>query len=186
MAKRVLLIAADGVEDIEAVAPIDILNRSGIKVTLASLKDGPIAAAYGIRILPDTTIDNVEPLYDGIVLPGGRKNAELLAANAKVVEIIRRHNIEDKLVAAICAAPSHVLAEAAGVLRGRKATGDPAFNDRLAAAGAYVTNQLVTVDRNIITGMGPGAALPFALMLSEYLVGREIADSLAAKWRFQR
>jgi 4-methyl-5(b-hydroxyethyl)-thiazole monophosphate biosynthesis len=186
MAKRVLLIAADGLEDIEAVASIDVLNRSGVSVTLAALRDGPLAAAYGSRLLPDTTVDRAEPLYDAIVLPGGRKNAEALAANAKVVELVRRHNIEGRLVAAICAAPSHVLAEAAGVLGGRKATGDPAFNDRLAAAGAYVTNQLVTVDRNIITGMGPGAALAFALMLAEYLVGREIADSLARKWHFQR
>lgn len=186
MAKRALLIMADGFEDIEAVASIDVLNRAGVNVTVASLKESPVAAAYGTRLLSDITIDKADALYDAIVLPGGRKNAEALAAHAKVVELVRRHFIEGKLVAAICAAPSHVLAEAANILRGRKATGDPAFNDRLAAGGAYVTNQLVTVDGNLITGMGPGAALPFALMIAEHLVGKEIADSYAAKWHFQR
>lgn len=186
MDKRVLLVMADGCEDIETVAPIDVLTRAGVKLTVASLREGPVAAAYGTRLLPDTTVDKVDLLYDGIVFPGGRRNAELLAANPKVIELARRHNTEGKLVAAICAAPSHVLGEAAGILKGRKATGDPAFNDRLAASGAHVTDELVTVDGHVITGMGPGAALPFALMLVEYLVGRQITDSFASKWHFKR
>jgi 4-methyl-5(b-hydroxyethyl)-thiazole monophosphate biosynthesis len=56
----------------------------------------------------------------------------------------------------------------------------------LVAHGAIVTDQLVTVDGTIITGMGPGAAMPFALRLAEYLVGKEIADGFAEKWRVSR
>lgn len=186
MSKRVLLVLAEGFEDIEAVAPIDILTRAGVAVTVAGLTPGPVKAAYGTTIMPDTTIEAVESLYDGVIFPGGRRNAAALAAHPRVVELARRHFAEHRLVAAICAAPSHVLAEAAGILRGKHATGDPAFNDRLAAAGAIVTDELVTVEENIITGMGPGAALPFGLALAEYLAGRAVADGFAAKWRLHR
>lgn len=186
MSKRALIVLADGFEDIEAVAPIDVLNRAGIEVVIAGLQNRPIKAAYGITIVPHTSIDDVKELFDCLIFPGGRKNAESLAASRRVTEIARKHFESDKFVAAICAAPSHVLAEAAGVLKGRRATGDPGFNDRLSAAGAIVTNEQVTVDGNIITGRGPGAAMLFALMLAEKLADKEIADQFAAKWSISR
>lgn len=187
MSKRVLMVLAEGFEDIEAIAPIDVLNRAGVEVTIASLTTGPVKAAYGITIIPHKSIDQIDStLYDGIIFPGGRKNAQALAAHPRVKEIALRHYDAAKLVSAICAAPSHVLAEACNLLRGKRATGDPSFNDKLIAHGAIVTDQLVTVDGTIITGMGPGAAMPFALRLAEYLVGQEIADGFAEKWRVSR
>lgn len=186
MSKKALIVMADGFEDIEAVAPIDVLNRAGVEVVLAGLQNRPIEAAYGITLVPHTSIDEIDGLYDCVIFPGGRKNAESLAASDRVIEIARKHFDSGKLVAAICAAPSHVLAEAAGILKGRRATGDPGFNDRLAAAGAIVTNEQVTVDGDIITGRGPGAAMLFALMLTEKLAGKEIADQFAGKWSISR
>lgn len=186
MSKKALIIMADGFEDIEAVAPIDVLNRVGVEVTIAGLQNRPIKAAYGIIIVPQMGIDGVEGLFDCVILPGGRKNAESLADSPTVIEKIRRHHDSGKLVAAICAAPSHVLGEAAGILKGKRATGDPGFDDRLAAAGAIVTKEQVTVDGNIVTGNGPGAAMLFALMLAERLAGKEIADQFAAKWTISR
>lgn len=186
MSTRVLLVLAEGFEDIEAIAALDVLTRAGIEVTVASLEYGPVKAAYGTTIIPHKSIDQVDGLFDGIVFPGGRKNAQALAANSRVRELTREHNAAGKLVAAICAAPSHVLAEACGILSGRRATGDPVFNEKLAAGGANITNELVTVDGNIITGMGPGAALPFALQLVEYLAGKDVADGFASKWRVVR
>ncbi len=186
MSKRVLMVLADGFEDIEAVAAIDVLTRSGIEVTVAGLHGGPTRAAYGTTIVADTSVDQIDGLYDGIVFPGGRKNAQALAASAKVAELARQHYEAGKLVAAICAAPSHVLAEGAGLLRGKRATGDPVFNEKLKAGGAKITDELVTVDGNIITGMGPGAAMLFALQLSQYFCGKQMADSFAEKWRIKR
>ena len=87
-----------------------------------------------------------------------------------------------KLVAAICAAPSHVLGEAAGLLNGVRSTVDPAFNDKLKACGAILTHEPVTVFENIITSMGPGSALPFALQLAAYLAGNAGADAFAERW----
>lgn len=186
MAKTALIIMADGFEDIEAVAPIDVLNRAGVKVTIAGLSDAPIRAAYGITLVPHTSVDTIAELYDCIIFPGGRKNAEALAASHKVVSLAKAHLEAGKFVAAICAAPSHVLGEAAGLIKGKRATGDPGFNDRLAASGAIVTNEHVTVDGNIVTGMGPGAAMLFALALAEKLAGKAIADQFAAKWSISR
>ena len=185
--KRALTVLAEGFEEIEAIAPIDVLTRAGVSVTVAGLLDGPVRSAYGIILLPETTVaEQVGSLYDAIIFPGGRKNAASLAADPHVLALARAHHESGSLVAAICAAPSHVLAEGGRILSGRKATGDPSFNNRLAAAGAIVTNELVTVDGNIITGMGPGAAMLFALAITEYLVGSDVADSYARKWQIKR
>jgi protein deglycase len=186
MEKTALIVMADGFEDIEAVAPIDVLTRAGVKVTIASLRPGAVHGAYGSVLLPHKTIDQVDGLFDAIIFPGGRKNAESLAHSDKVIDLAKKHFQAKKLVAAICAAPSHVLAEGAGLLKGRQATGDPGFNDRLAAAGAKVTNAKVTVDGNLITAMGPGAAMEFALALAEKLVSKDTADQFASKWQITR
>lgn len=186
MSKRAIIVMADGFEDIEAVAPIDVLNRAGVEVVIAGLKNQPIKAAYGITIVPHVGLVDVNGLFDCVIFPGGRKNAESLASSQAVVEIAQQHYSSGRLVAAICAAPSHVLAEAAGMLKGKRATGDPGFDGRLAAAGAIVTKELVTVDGNIVTGNGPGAAMLFALMLAEKLAGKEIADRFATKWTVSR
>jgi protein deglycase len=180
--KEALLILAEGFEEIEAVAPIDVLTRAGVHVTVAGVVDGPIKAAYGTTILPTIPLAAAFDEYDAIIFPGGRRNAQSLAADHRAVAMARAHAAAGKLVAAICAAPSHVLGEAAGLLNGVRATGDPSFNDRLAASGAIVTNEPVTRDRNFITGMGPGAALLFAITLADYLAGAEIARSFAEKW----
>lgn len=187
MNKQALVVLTDGFEDIEAIAPIDVLTRAGVLVTIAGLRPGPVKAAYGTTVLPNADIGEIGGrAFDAVIIPGGRVNAQGLAADKRVVSLVRRQDEQAKLVAAICAAPSHVLGEAAGILKGRRATGDPSFNDRLAAAGAAVTNDQVTVDGHIVTGMGPGAAMLFALQLTEEIVGREIADTYAMKWRIDR
>jgi 4-methyl-5(b-hydroxyethyl)-thiazole monophosphate biosynthesis len=182
MSRTALILLAHGFEDLEAVAPIDVLNRVGVKVTVASLDEGPAEAAYGTNLVTDMAIDRVDGLFDAVVLPGGAGNAERLAAHPKVKQLILDHLQSDRIVAAICASLSLVLGEAAGILRGRKATGAPVYRDELAASGADVTDEPVTVDGNIITATGPGTALPFALRLAAELAGREKADELAARW----
>jgi 4-methyl-5(b-hydroxyethyl)-thiazole monophosphate biosynthesis len=186
MAKRALIIISEGFEDIEGIAPVDILYRAGVEVTVAGLRDGPVKAAYGNTVFTHTTVDNIEGLYDAIILPGGAKNADNLASNARVIELIKQHHESGKLVAAICASSGRVLAEEARILDGKKATGFPGYKDKIADGGATYTDEPVTVDGNLITGMGPGAAMLFGLQICEYLVSKEIADELAEKWRIKR
>lgn len=183
MNKKALVILSNGFEDIEAVSAIDVLTRVGVAVAVAALESGPVKGAYGIKLIPDTTISNVEDLYDAIVIPGGKENSKSLACHSRVIELIQHHFKNNKLVAAICAAPSHVLGEGAGILHGKRATGDPAFNEKLSKSGAQITGEDVTVDGDIITGMGPGSALAFALKVAEYLTGSEAVDGFRRKWR---
>ena len=182
MKKKIIIILSDGFEDMEGVAVIDVLTRCGVEVTVVGLEKGPVRAAYGTAILPHLSIDEIEGEFDGIVFPGGKRNAVNLAANPIVIELVRKYNRTNRLVGAICASPSHVLAEGAGILHGKNATGDPVFNEKLASGGAIITDSAVASDGNIITGMGPGAALEFALRLAEYLVGRQAPQQFAEKW----
>lgn len=175
---------AEGFEDVEAVSPIDVLNRVGVEVTVASLTSGSVNGAYGNTVVPDLTVAEVgQTMYDGIVLPGGVYNANSLAGSAEVLEIVRKHSEAGKLVAAICASPGTVLAEAAGILNGHRSTSAPGFEDKVRAGGAEFTDEEVTVDGHLITARGPGAALRFGLKLAEYLVGREEPEKLARLWR---
>ncbi|MCP4684004.1 MAG: DJ-1/PfpI family protein [bacterium] len=184
MKKRVLVMLAEGFEDVEALAPIDVLNRVGVDVTVAALEPGPVNAAYGNTIVPDISVDEVgEELYDGVLLPGGVYNANSLAGSPRVLELIQRHYKEKKLVAAICASPGTVLGEAAGILKGHRSASAPGFEGKVRAAGAEFTDEEVTVDGHVITGRGPGAALLFGLKLAEHLVGREEPEKLARLWR---
>jgi len=182
MTPRALVIIADGFEDVEAVAPIDVLNRVGVDVVIAGLHSATVAAAYGTVINAHTTLDRLEGTFDAVVLPGGMKNAEALGSDDRVRNLVRQFCEEKKLVASICASPSYVLGASAGILNGRRATGDQGCNEKLANSGAIVTGEKVSRDGNIITGMGPGAALLFGLVTAAYLVGEEKLQALAAKW----
>ncbi len=186
MAKRALIILSEGCEDIETVAPIDILTRAGVEVTIASLIPGPIKAAYGNVLNAHTTVDQVKGEFDAIVLPGGGKNAANLAADRHVIDMIKTQYKSGRLVAALCASPGSVLAQAADILHGVPATGDPGFSDRLLEGGAVVTNEDVTVSGNIITGRGPAAAIAFSLAVADYLGCDDAVQTLAEKWRVGR
>ena len=186
MVKTALVIISNGVEDVEAVAPVDIMYRAGIKITIAGLTSGPVKAAYGNTIVPHITIDQVDDLYDAIVLPGGYENAINLAGNEKVLKLIHAHYAEGKLVAAICASPALVLGEAAGLIRGKRVTGFPGTQEIIENTGGEYTDELITVDGNIITGMGPGTAILFGLEIVEYLISKQVTDELVAKLRVRR
>jgi len=182
-AKRALVIISQGCEDIETCAPIDIMNRAGIEVTIASVTGRPTPAAYGSTFVPHCAVAGIDDLFDIVVIPGGGRNASTLAGDEDVVRLVRAHAEDDRFVAAICASPGAVLAQAAGLLKDRRATGDPTFNDRLTAGGATVTNEEVTVDGKIITAMGPGAAIEFGLTIIRLLGYGDVAAHLMGYWR---
>lgn len=182
MKKRALIVLADGFEDIEAVAPIDVLNRVGVEVVVASLKSGAVSAAYGTKIIPSCALAEVSGEFDAIIFPGGKANAVALAQSHEVRGLIHEFIEKGKLVAAICAAPSLVLGESAGVLKGKNATGDSGFTDKLISSGAKAHPGPVCIDGNIITATGPGSALAFGLALASYLVGEEVTKPYYEKW----
>lgn len=166
---KVLVLLAQGCEEIEAVTVIDILRRAGVEVVSAGLDDLPVLASRGVMLLPDTTLDTaLEYNFDMIVLPGGQPGTNNLKADKRVIALLQQMAQQGKYLAAICAAPS-VLATA-GLLDHRKATSYPTCLDGF----PKVTRQTAAVveDGKLITSRGPGTAMDFALTLVERLAGK--------------
>lgn len=110
--------------------------------------------------------DNDLETYDAIVLPGGMPGSTNLRDNEKVQSLIKKYNKENKIIAAICAAP--IALAKAGVIEGKKVTSYPGFKDELGNVN-YVEEDTVVVDGNIITSRGPATALVFGLEILKEL-----------------
>ena len=154
---------ADGLEEVECLAAVDVMIRSGITVKLVSMTGNPVVTgAHGIRITADLLWEESQPdEADCIFLPGGMP--------VKAVS-------EERRVAAICAAPS--VLGGLGLLKGKKATCYPGFEDKL--TGAEYTSQGVVTDGLVTTARGLGYALDLGLEISGLLVGRETAAKVKA------
>jgi 4-methyl-5(b-hydroxyethyl)-thiazole monophosphate biosynthesis len=176
MSKHAIIILADGFEELEAIAPIDVLRRAGIQVTILGLHSLEIRGSHDIVVKAAMLLDNFSGPFDAIILPGGPGHKRLLESN-KVLEMVRSAFSRAILCAAICAAPI-VLAKA-GILVGKKATCFPGFEDKLGGA-VFIDKKSVT-DGNVITSRGAGTAVDFALDLVAYLAGKEAALSVAEK-----
>lgn len=175
MSKRVLIPIADGVEEIEAVCVIDTLRRAGAEVTVASIGDLQVTASRGVRLIADKTIGEcVNGDYDLLVIPGGAEGSKRLRDSPAVAQMLKRQKQENRLCAAICAAPVVVL-QSHGILEGRKATCHPSLAKEMAGR----QEERVVVDGNFVTSQGPGTALEFSLKLVELLYGRSKAEQLA-------
>lgn len=171
---RVLILLADGFEEIEAVSLIDIMRRGGIEVTSAYL-DGEFASdlvmgANGITIKADTSIKNViVDDFDMIVLPGGWGGTNHLAENLKAQVLIKEFKASDKWVGAMCAAPYAL--EVAGVLN-HNYTCYPSVEEKIRIDG-YIDDQKVVRDGKVMTSRGPATAICFGLAIVRELVGVE-------------
>jgi len=160
---RLIVPLAEGFEEIEAVAVIDILRRANIKVDVVGIEDEIVAGRNGIKILCDKVIADVKPEdYDGIVLPGGNPGYKNLENNQQVINFIKTFNSKGKLIAAICASPT--ILEKIGVLEGKKATCYPSMRDKI----KNFVDERVVVDKNVITSQGPGTAIEFALEIVRF------------------
>jgi len=167
---RVLVPLAQGCEELEAITITDLLVRAGIEVTTAGLDDLPVIASRGTQIIPDTNIETVKgEIYDLIVLPGGLPGADHLRDDARVQTLLQEHAKNNKLVAAICAAPKALAA--AGLLKDKTVTCYPgALNDY---PQLDIRSSAIEIDGRIITSRGPGTAMDFALTLIELLKGAD-------------
>lgn len=173
--KKIIIPLAQGFEEIEAVTSIDVLRRANIDVTTVSLGDLKVKGAHNIVVLADKSVDQIDiDEFDGILLPGGMPGSTNLRDDDRVIKMTRTLYKAGKLVSAICAAP--IVLEKANVLKGRKATSYPGFNEEMPSCN-YVDDRVV-VDGNIITGKGPGVALEFALKIVDYLAGEKIVNKL--------
>ena len=167
---------ADGFEEIEAPTTVDVLRRAGMNVEIVSVTpDEIVVGAHNVSILCDVNFENCD-FFDAelLFLPGGMPGAATLDKHEGLRKLILSFVEKGKPVAAICAAPM-VLGKL-GLLKGKKATCYPGFEQYL--EGAECVKEHVVRDGNIITGMGPGAAMEFALDIVDLLAGKEKVDEL--------
>ncbi len=175
----VYVFLADGFEEVEAFTAVDVMRRAGLKVQVISVTPNEIVrGSHDISVLCDRNIDNCD-FFDAelLLLPGGMPGAAALGECKELGRLLLNFNEHKKPIAAICAAPM-VLGKL-GLLKGRKATCYPGFEDYL--EGARYTAALVEKDGNIITGKGPGAAFAFAFTVVESLLGQEVVAEVKHK-----
>ena len=169
---------ATGFEELEALSPVDVLRRGGLDVKTVSVTgEKTVVGSHGIPVTADLLFSEAD--YENcemIVLPGGLPGATNLGAHEGLCGKIREFFSAGKYTAAICAAP--MVFGALGILEGKKATIYPGMEAEL--KGAVPTGELVVTDGTVITGKGPGAALPFALKLLALLADQETADAVGS------
>jgi len=180
--KKAIVFLANGFEEMEALGTVDILRRGGIEVTTVSITTDPVViGAHNVPVTADTTLNNaLLNDADALILPGGMPGASNLNDSETVKEALLGQYREGRIVAAICAAP--MVLGGLGLLKGRKATCYPGFEERL--FGAKVSPKGVVTDGNITTATGMGVATRFGLELVRLLRGAEAADRIASGIRF--
>lgn len=176
MAKTAIFLA-DGYEEIEALAVVDIFRRAGIETDMVSITDELLTnGSHNIRVMADKLLKDIcFDEYDMLVLPGGLKGMQNLEACEVLMNKIDLFYENDKYIAAICASPS--IFGRRGILNGRDATAYPGFEDEL--KGATVVDAGAVRNGHVITGRSMGSAIEFGLLLVETLLGQDKAEEIA-------
>ena len=175
MKKRVLCLLADGVEELELVAPVDVLRRAGAEVVLAAVGNGTeVTGRNGLVLRGDASLNGLETEnFDLLLIPGGAAVAGL-RKDGRAAGLARQFVDGGKPVAAICAGP--LVLEDAGLLEGKRFTAHFSAANELPGAQ---TGERVVEDGLIITSRGAGTALEFGLALVDRLFGEAAEEEIA-------
>ncbi len=172
----VYMLLGTGFEETEAVAPLDILRRAGVKVLTVGIDGKTVCGSHKIPVVADITPEEMDLTeMDMIVIPGGMGGVASLRACPAALEALKFGWDNGKYVAAICAGPT-VLADL-GITDGRHATCYPGQEIHMGNA-KMEKDAAVVADGMLITGTSAGCAIPFGLALAEALVGKEAAEKV--------
>ncbi len=173
---------ADGFEELEALAPVDILRRGNRDVVTVGVTGKTVTGSHNVPVVCDMTVDEIK--IDGsvqaIILPGGMPGTLNLEKSGILQKIIEECSKTGRLICAICAAPS-ILGHK-GLLNGKEATCYTGFEKDL--EGATVKSQPVVRDGNIITAFGAGAAFQFGFEILSAVSDKETAEKTRKAMRF--
>lgn len=164
----------DGFEELEAIAPIDVLKRAGFDVVTVGVTGKTVSGSHGIPVVADITADEltlVEGL-EAVILPGGMPGTLNLEKSPAVQSAIDFADECGAFICAICAAPQ-ILGHKR-LLDGKEAIAFPGFEDEL--YGAIISDKHVVRDGKFITAKGAGVAVEFGLEIIAALKSRELAD----------
>lgn len=173
---KVFVFLANGFEEIEGLTVVDLLRRAEIETLMVSITGKrEVTGSHGITVMADDLFENIDSEEGTLfVLPGGMPGTRCLAEHEGLGELLKRASSDGRRVAAICAAPS--VLGGLGILKGKKATCYPGFEEKL--EGAETSVQSVVVSENVTTSRGMGTAIPFALALIAQLKDQKTADDL--------
>lgn len=178
----VYVFLADGFEELEAMAPIDILRRAKQEVLTVGVTGKTVTGSHNIPVICDKTIDDIgeNTDFDAIILPGGMPGTVNLENNKEVLKILDLAYEKNLIIGAICAAPS-ILGHK-GILKGKNATCFNGFEKDL--IGANVLSKPVVADKNIITAFGAGAAFEFGFAMLCALTDEDTSETIRKNMRF--
>lgn len=177
--KESYVFLADGLEEVEALTPVDVLRRGGVSVKTVSITSSlQVTGAHGVSVVADVIWNNSlfqDPKW--LILPGGMPGAANLYEFAPLQGLLRQqYESKDGRIAAICASPAVILGQM-GLLKGRKATCYPGMEDLM--EGAKPVDKRVTVDNKFVLGNGPSSALPWALAILKEECGEVKSNNVA-------
>ena len=178
MTKKVALFIENGSEELEFIAPLDIMRRANLEVDLISANNEDfITSSHNVKIIADKKINEVNNIldYDAIVIPGGMPGSTLLRDNKKIIEFYQTMYNSGKLVAAICAAP--IVLSAAGITDEKEVTSYPGFDKEINYKN-YNSDKAVVIDKNVITAQGPAVAILFGYEIVNYLLQDNTAEDV--------
>ncbi len=184
--KGVYIFLANGFEEIEALATLDVLRRGGVDVkTVSVLYDKFVTGSHKTTVVADMTYGEfkAEVHLDGtdesdvMIFPGGMPGTRNLAENGEIINFMRLHYAEGGAVAAICAAPGLVVSQLPS-LQGKHFTCFDGFEDAPVARGGIYEQKPAVRDGNLITGRGAGCAVEFGLAILAHLKGEEAAAAV--------
>ncbi len=180
--RKIAVLATDGFEQSELEEPVKALREAGAKVEVVSLHEGEIRGwkktDWGTAVSVDKTLDDVTVGdYDGLVVPGGQINPDLLRADPRAVDFVRGFHDARKPIAAICHGP-WLLVEA-GIAAGRRMTSYKSIKTDVKNAGAEWIDAEVVVDEGILTSRQPDDLPAFcAKLVEEMAEGRHEAREI--------
>ena len=173
----VYMFLAKGFEEVEALAPLDLLRRAGVEIKTVGVGGKTIEGSHAIPVVADMTdAEFSDDAPEMVILPGGMPGTLNLDASEVVHRAIDAAVKNDSYLAAICAAP--MILGKLGLLFGKEAICYPGFEEHL--TGAKISESKVAVDGRFITAKGMGAAIEFGLALVGILKGEETKEQLRA------
>ena len=173
----ILVLLADGFEEIEALTPVDMLRRAGLNVKTVAIGSKIAVGSHKIPVICDMEAAEVkEDEISMVILPGGMPGSLNLDASSYTDKFIDAALKNGGRLAAICAAP--LVLGRRGLLSNKEAICYPGFEHEL--KGAKISEKSVVTDGHITTAKGMGVALAFAEELVRLLCGEERANELSA------
>ncbi len=177
--KATFVMLGNGFDEIEALAPVDVMRRAGMEVFTVSMTDKRLVrGATGNNIVADMGISDLNPeQIDWLVFPGADKSEDAVNLDESLNDIVKSHWDKGGNIAAICAAPALILGPL-GIIKGVKATGYPFLKEDLERNGGIYSEEPVVIGDRMITSKGPGTTIEFALAIVRKAKGPETEKAL--------